>query len=82
MSWDGTLDVENIQGDDRMDQYGSTRDALLLLLHPPGTLRQDRWPYIVCLPHSMFALYWSDFILMLVLAQAVVVPVEATFRDV
>ena len=53
-----------------------------LLLHLPGCMRQARWPQLLLLPHSLVVQNWSLFILILVLIQSVVVPVEATFDDV
>ncbi|KAK7254568.1 voltage-gated potassium channel [Aureococcus anophagefferens] len=45
-------------------------------------MRQKQWPQLLLLPNSWVVQYWSLFILILVVVQSVVVPVEATFDDV
>ena len=79
---DGIMDHNNLRGDDADGSFQKTREALILLLHLPGIMRQSRWPQVLFLPHSVLVQNWSLFILILVLIQSVVVPLEATFDDV
>ena len=79
----GIMDHNNLKGEDGDDVgFEKTRDALVLLLHLPGVMRQRQWPQLLLLPNSWVVQYWSLFILILVVVQSVVVPVEATFDDV
>ena len=77
----GTLDHNQLTNDG-YHSLEETSMALEIILNLPGVMRQQRWPQVLMLPHASFCQTWSLFIILLVLCQAVFVPVEAVFADV